>query len=209
MPGGPSGVPVMQAVMSGTPVTITGAGAEVMLAVGVRLGAAAVAGAILGLDRDLRHKPAGLRVHALVALGAALVTVVGVQLASAGRAMDPTSVTGVVGGAVAAVGFLGGGVIVRGQDEPGAGPGRGGAAAGGRVHGLTTAASIWMAACLGIAAGVGLWPALLGGGVVTLAVLVGGASLERAVHRRLHPHAEAALFGPTDVGPRPASRPPE
>ncbi len=194
--------------MSGTPVTITGAGAEVMLAVGVRLGAAAVAGAILGLDRDLRHKPAGLRVHALVALGAALVTVVGVQLASAGRAMDPTSVTGVVGGAVAAVGFLGGGVIVRGQDEPGAGAGRGGAAVG-RVHGLTTAASIWMAACLGIAAGVGLWPTLLGGGAFTLVVLVGGASLERAVHRRLHPHAEAALFGPTDVGPRPASRLPE
>ena len=171
--------------MSGTPVTITGTGVEAVVAVGARLGVAVLAGAVLGIDRDLRHKPAGLRVHALVALGAALVTVVGVQIASSGRMMDPTSITGVVGGAVAAVGFLGGGVIVRGQDEAG-----GDVARGGRVHGLTTAASIWMAACLGIAAGVGLWPAVLGGFAFTLAILVGGPRLERAVHRRLHPHVD-------------------
>ena len=173
-----------------------------VLSVGARLGVAVLAGAVLGVDRDLRHKPAGLRVHALVALGAALVTVVGVQLASAGRAMDPTSVTGVVGGAVAAVGFLGGGVIVRGQEESGGDPARGDSARGGRVHGLTTAASIWMAACLGIAAGVGLWPAVLGGFAFTLAILVGGARIERGIHRRLHPHAEAGAT-PRGTPPHP------
>jgi putative Mg2+ transporter-C (MgtC) family protein len=157
---------------------------------------------VLGVDRDLRHKPAGLRVHALVALGAALVTVVGVQIASAGGAMDPTSVTGVVSGAVAAVGFLGGGVIVRGQDEMGVDAPRGDPARGRRVHGLTTAASIWMAACLGIAAGVGLWPAVLGGFAFTLAILVGGAGLERTLHGRLHPHADGGA-GPRAIPPSP------
>jgi hypothetical protein len=79
---------VMQAFMSGAPVTITGTGVEVVLAVGARPGVAVLAGAVLGIDRDLRDKPAGLRVHALVTLGAALVTVVGVQIASSGRRIE-------------------------------------------------------------------------------------------------------------------------
>ena len=189
--------------MSGAPVVIAGAPHAVVLAVAGRLGAAVLAGAVLGVDRDLRHKPAGLRLHALVALGAALVTVVGVQLAGAGPAMDPSSVTRVVQGAVTAVGFLGGGVIVRAAAGA---PGPDGA--GGGVRGLTTAASIWLAACLGIAAGSGLWPVVLGGVAFTLLILVGGVPLERAIHRRLHPHDaphDAPGAAPSDA-PRGASR---
>ena len=92
--------------MSGA-VTITGSDAQVILAVGARLGVA-----VLGLNRDLRYEAAGSRLHVLVAFVAALVTVVGVQLASAGRAMELAAVTDVVTGAVAVVGFLGGSVIV-------------------------------------------------------------------------------------------------
>jgi putative Mg2+ transporter-C (MgtC) family protein len=151
----------------------------VTAAVMARLGTAVIAGGILGVDRELRHKPAGIRLHALVALGAAIVTVIGVQLASAGPTMDASTVTRVVQGTVTAVGFLGGGVIVR----DGGGSGEAGA-----VRGLTTAASIWLSACLGIAAGAGLWPVLMGGVLFTVVILVGGARLGRALHRWWHPH---------------------
>src|SRR5260370_14276947 len=97
--------------------------------ISARLLIAVLFGALIGINRDLHGKPAGLRTHALVGLGAALVVVVCARLASsADRQADVIS--RVVQGVVTVVGFLGAGRVPRDPRD-------------GRVHGLTTAAGIW------------------------------------------------------------------
>ena len=178
-----------------------------------RLGAATLIGCVLGINRDLRGKPAGLRTHALVALGSALVTVTAIQLAYAGGAVDGGAVLRAVQGIIAGVGFLGGGVILRGGADDamtgrvaGSPPLRTGGGGGHHrkeVRGLTTAASVWVAACLGIACGAGQWPSAVIALVLTLFVLVAGGPIEGAVHRRLHVHADE------DASPPPPPPPPD
>jgi putative Mg2+ transporter-C (MgtC) family protein len=130
----------------------------------LRLGSAVAIGGLVGLDRGLRQKPAGLRTHALVALGAALMTYTGIEI-TAGEA-EAGAVTRVLQGVIAGVGFLGGGVILRdAQDQ--------------RVRGLTTAASIWIVAGLGMACGAGHWRTGLLASVFTLVVLMGGHRIEQ------------------------------
>src|SRR5258708_39223403 len=107
----------------------------------VRLFAATLIGATIGLDREVRHKPAGMRTHALVCLGAALIVVVVVRAGPGGNRLD--SVSRVIQGIIAGVGFLGGGAILKSSSGPEA------------IHGLTTAATIWLAASLGVACGAG------------------------------------------------------
>lgn len=121
-------------------------------AVLVRLGAAVLVGALIGLDRQIRNKPAGLRTIALVSLGSAVF----VMTALEGATVD--SASRVIQGIVTGVGFLGAGSIVHGRTEE-------------SVHGLTTAASIWLAAALGMACGLAYWPIVAAGcgfGVVIL-----------------------------------------
>jgi len=112
------------------------------LEVFLRLGAAVLAGALIGFDREVRNKPAGLRTMALVALGSAVFVVAGASGVSADAASR------VIQGVITGVGFLGAGSIIRGQTEQ-------------SVRGLTTAASIWLAAAAGIACGLALWPLVL------------------------------------------------
>jgi putative Mg2+ transporter-C (MgtC) family protein len=122
--------------------------AEVLL----RLGAAVLVGAIIGFDRQIRNKPAGLRTISLVSLGAAVFAVTALEEATA------DSASRVIQGIVTGVGFLGAGSIVHGGTED-------------SVRGLTTAASIWLAAALGIACGLAYWPIVAAGcgfGVVIL-----------------------------------------
>lgn len=99
---------------------------------------AAVLGAGIGLQRELSGKPAGLRTHALICLGSALFTVVSVEGFLGPDFSDPSRVAA---GVVTGIGFLGAGAIIRGER--------------GRVAGLTTAASIWAIAAIGIAVGIG------------------------------------------------------
>src|SRR3954447_10949743 len=119
----------------------------------VRITIAAVAGALLGLEREVRGHDPGIRTHALVAMGAALFTVSGaygfsdVRLPSA----DPARLAAQV---AAGVGFLGAGAVLR---------------RGEAVKGLPTAAALWLAASLGVAAGAGLYGPL---GATTVAALV-------------------------------------
>jgi putative Mg2+ transporter-C (MgtC) family protein len=128
----------------------------------LRLGSAVAIGGLVGLDRGLRQKPAGLRTHALVSLGAALMTYTGIELAP----QEPSAITRVLQGVIAGVGFLGGGVILRdAQDQ--------------RVRGLTTAASIWIVAGLGMACGAGHWRTGLVASAFTLVVLMGGRQIEQ------------------------------
>jgi putative Mg2+ transporter-C (MgtC) family protein len=138
----------------------------------VRLVSATIIGAALGLNREIRGKPAGLRTHALVALGTALVTLAGVELAGHDGEFDSGSVSRVIQGIVAGIGFLGGGTILKSDS-------------GEHISGLTTAASLWVVACLGIACGVGLWQMSVVAVILALMVLILGEPLENALHRVL------------------------
>jgi putative Mg2+ transporter-C (MgtC) family protein len=132
--------------------------------VAMRLVAATLIGSGVGLDRELRHKPAGLKTHALVALGASLVTAVCAFLP------DGTAMSRAIQGIIAGVGFLGGGAILKSNDE--------------MVHGLTTAASIWLVASLGIACGAGQWIIAMIALAIALIVLVCGNAVEKFLRTR-------------------------
>jgi putative Mg2+ transporter-C (MgtC) family protein len=131
----------------------------------MRLLLAAGLGAALGLERELRGKPAGLRTNMLIALGAALFTVVSLAL---GRGDDGT-VDRVAAQVVTGIGFLGGGVILR---------------SGMSVVGLTTAATIWVNAAIGMAAGAGEFAVATIGTAIAVAVLGTIAPIERYLERR-------------------------
>ena len=136
----------------------------------LRLAVAMLAGAAIGLDRDLRGKPAGVRTHGLVALGSALATLVSVHFAFLGDARDGNAVTRTIQGVIAGIGFLGAGVILK-------------TTTGSSVRGLTTSATIWVVACLGIAAGAGLWVLTAIAAGFTFLLLVLGGPFERAMRR--------------------------
>lgn len=138
--------------------------------IALRLLMATLIGSGIGLDRELRGKAAGMRTHALVSLGAALIVVVTIRLTPVGfEHID--AISRAIQGIIAGVGFLGGGAILKttGQAE--------------MVQGLTTAASIWLVACLGIACGAGQWVASLIGLILALLILIVGTVVERFFHR--------------------------
>ena len=110
-----------------------------------RLVVAVMLGAVLGFERQRRGRAAGLRTHSLVALGAALFTVVPMLFGA-----TAADLAQVVKGLAAGVGFLGAGAILKGSEQ-------------GDVQGLTTAANIWLTAAAGLAVGAGwVWPAVAG-----------------------------------------------
>ena len=105
-----------------------------------RLGLAVVLGMILGWDRERVHSAAGLRTHMLVCLGAAVMVLAG-HVAGFGHDGESRVIQGIIAG----IGFLGAGTILKVSEKV-------------EVHGLTTAASIWVTAAVGIACGLGhLW----------------------------------------------------
>ncbi|HET6212304.1 MAG TPA: MgtC/SapB family protein [Micromonosporaceae bacterium] len=106
-------------------------------------------GAAIGLERELGAQPAGLRTHMLVSLGAAVFTLAGTEFIGT----DPTRVAAQV---VTGIGFLGGGAILR---------------EGATVRGLTTAASLWVTASIGLAVGLRAWFAAVAATALGLAVL--------------------------------------
>jgi putative Mg2+ transporter-C (MgtC) family protein len=145
--------------------------------IALRLGASLVLGALFGLNRELHGKPAGLRTHALVCLGAAIATVVVLKSPSGFLAAEQNAIGRVVQGILTGVGFLGAGVILR---DP-----------AGHVTGLTTAATIWVCAVFGIVCGLGYW-VILGIAVgLTAFILVLGRPLERLAERLFHRHSSS------------------
>lgn len=140
----------------------------------VRLSVAVVVGATIGFNREMRDKPAGLRTHSLVSLGAALLTVTSVLLATTANGVDASVVSRAIQGTITGIGFLGGGVILRDDSRQ-------------IVHGLTTAASIWVASALGVACGAGYWQTALVALGLTLVVLVVGAPVAAVARRALTP----------------------
>jgi len=135
----------------------------------VRLLAATALGGAIGLDRELTRKPAGLRTHALVSLGAALATASALQLGVRNDLTHADAASRVIQGVVAGIGFIGGGVILH--------------ADGRNVKGLTTAASIFVAATLGISCGIGRWRVAASAAGIALVVLTLGRPLEEALHK--------------------------
>ena len=119
----------------------------------LRLGIALVVGAIIGLERETKHKPAGLRTNMLVSFGSALIVLVPIEIGAAQQNLDVLgrAISGVISG----IGFIGGGTILRES----------------RVRGLTSAAAIWVSAALGITVGCGLWLLGLVGAIVTWIIL--------------------------------------
>ena len=118
----------------------------------IRLLVSAILSGLIGLEREAKHKPAGLRTNVLVGVGSTLIMLssafVGTQMGG-----DPGRIaTGIVTG----IGFLGAGLIIQDRD---------------RVHGITTAGAIWMVSAIGIAVGIGFYVAAVFAALLTLFIL--------------------------------------
>jgi putative Mg2+ transporter-C (MgtC) family protein len=153
----------------------------------LRLLIAAGLGAAIGIERELHRKPAGLRTNTLIALGAALFTMMSTEMAALGGASDRIAAQVVTG-----IGFLGGGAILRSRRS---------------VHGLTTAATIWVNAAIGMAAGAGFTAIAALATLVTLFVLAVLLPIEMLFARRrlrdAHLHRPEANRHPDPPGAGP------
>ncbi|WP_045368893.1 MgtC/SapB family protein [Methyloceanibacter caenitepidi] len=140
--------------------------------VSARLVAAVAVGMGIGLNRDIADKPIGMRTLGLVALGAALVALSTVHFNVLADHPDALSrvVQGVIQGVMAGIGFIGAGVIMRDPSS-------------GNVEGLTTAATVWVTAALGIACALASWAIVAVSVSLAVFLLVVVAWLEAAVER--------------------------
>ena len=142
----------------------------------VRLLGAALMAVPLGLEREIKHRPAGLRTHMLVALAAAMFAVLATEIAASPRfsgqqvRADPLRVVQAVTSGVA---FLAAGFIIFSR---------------GHVRGVTTGAGIWLAAAVGLAAGYGYWLIALVGMIVGAFVMAALRRVEGAFDLKKRPH---------------------
>jgi putative Mg2+ transporter-C (MgtC) family protein len=128
-----------------------------------RVAMAAVLGAALGIEREVQHKTAGLRTHTLVAAGAALFTVAGASVAAEG-----TDASRVAAQVVTGIGFIGAGGMIK---------------TGFTMTGITTAATLWFAAALGVATGFGLYVVAAAALVVALIAILTFAPIRSRIRR--------------------------
>lgn len=119
-----------------------------------RLLVAGILSAAIGFEREARKKPAGMRTNALVGLGTASVAIASVMISANGGIVDPSRL---VSSILPGIGFIGAGTIMR---------------AGASVHGLTTAAGIWIVASIGIAAGLGMYDLAIVATMLALVALI-------------------------------------
>jgi putative Mg2+ transporter-C (MgtC) family protein len=131
-----------------------------------RLLLAAVLGGALGFERELRQKSAGLRTNILIAIGSALFTLMSYELGAGIAGADPGRVAAQI---VTGIGFLGAGAIIRRDGD---------------IHGLTTAATIWVNAAVGVAAGGGEYHLAFIATGVTLGALLLLHPIEKIIDRR-------------------------
>ncbi|MCW2923061.1 MAG: MgtC family rane protein [Thermoleophilia bacterium] len=162
----------------------------------LRLVLAALLGAVIGVEREWRDRTAGLRTHMLVCVGSAAFTIVSaygfqdwyIQVPTGTRpaiVSDPTRIAAQI---VTGIGFLGAGAIFRSDDG---------------VRGLTTAASLWMMAAIGLSAGAGYYELAVATTVIMLLILVALRQVSgriRSVNRGEHTPLEVIVSGPTSIG---------
>ena len=135
-----------------------------------RLFLAVILGTAIGIEREIANKFAGMRTHALVAMGATLFTITSSVLS--GPTIDPTRIAAQI---VTGIGFLGAGLIVFHKS---------------RVHGLTTAAGVWVAAAIGTATGFGLYAISIFATLLTILVFVVLWPVERNFIKRFSGYGE-------------------
>ncbi|GAF84882.1 unnamed protein product, partial [marine sediment metagenome] len=119
----------------------------------IRLLVSLVIGLVIGLEREIQHKAAGLRTSVLICIGATIFTIASLMFHGEGIMADPSRIAAQI---VTGIGFLGAGTIIQTRAS---------------VHGLTTAATIWLMASLGLAVGLGAFVLAIGGGLLALIVL--------------------------------------
>lgn len=156
-----------------------------LLTTALRLALAVLVGGLIGLNRDLHRKPAGVRTHALVSLGTALMVIV-VMPPGTLDVYRYDALSRVIQGVLTGIGFLGAGVILR---DPGTR----------HVSGLTTAATVWLTALLGVACGAGLYVPVLMALVLGALALTFGGRVERAFHDRWQRDVDPTKREPPDV----------
>ena len=139
----------------------------------IRLAAATLLGAVVGIQRERAGKPAGLRTHMLVTLGTAVFV-----MACAGAGMSSEGLSRVIQGIVTGIGFIGAGTILKLTEER-------------DVQGLTTAAGVWMTAAIGVAAGLGSVGVAILSTAFTLFILSFSKRIERQIDRRRAEEVEA------------------
>lgn len=148
-----------------------------------RMAIGLVLGAVIGFERELHRQPAGFRTHSLVAVGSALFTIISAY-GFAGPSVDPTRIAAQI---VSGIGFIGAGTILQHR---------------GSVRGLTTAASLWSVAAIGMAAGAGMLAIATVGTFLILVVLSVLDRIENVARRRLGigPDLPDPLDGPSADG---------
>ncbi len=140
--------------------------------IALRLGAAIALSCLIGLDRELKDKPLGLRTHMLVALGAASFCLIMIELlhmSNPGANARPIDAGRVLEGIIGGIGFLGAGAIIQGRQ---------------RVFGATTGAAIWVVGAIGMACGFGFFVQAIAITLLALFVLTVLGLLERGGRRR-------------------------
>lgn len=144
---------------------------EAQLRIFFQLFLALVLGGVVGLERELRKKEAGLRTHALVSLGAALLTIVAVQTFMSLSVFEGVRLDlgNVIGAVAIGLGFMGGGIIFVQTNH---------------VVGLTTAAGVWIAGAVGIAVGAGFFATAIFATLLLLIVLSALGAVERKVFKK-------------------------
>jgi putative Mg2+ transporter-C (MgtC) family protein len=120
-------------------------------------------GAAIGLEREIHKKPAGLRTNMLICMGAAMFTLISKHIG-----INPDAETRIIQGVVTGVGFLGAGVLIHQQ---------------GNVHGLTTAATIWLVTAVGIACGARLYGLSVAASILAIVVLLGLSPIEKKIRK--------------------------
>lgn len=143
-----------------------------------RLLTAAVLGSVLGFEREIRQKSAGLRTNILIAIGSALFTLMSYEIAGDAPGADPSRVAAQI---VTGIGFLGAGAIMR---------------TNGGVQGLTTAATVWVNAAVGVAAGGGEYHLAYIATAITVAVLFVLEPVEALIDRRFGKDTQARSAEP-------------
>ena len=137
------------------------------LAVALRIFAAVIIGGILGLERGMKNRPAGLRTYMLVCVGACVVMLTNQYIYQVFGSGDPVRMGAQV---VSGIGFLGAGTIIVTRRN--------------QIKGLTTAAGLWSAAGVGLALGVGFYEAAIAGTVAVFAVMTLLQRMDNRLHRR-------------------------
>ena len=156
------------------------------LALLLKLGLATLLGGVIGLERELSGKPAGLRTNILICIGATLFTVVSVNMVPLGQGFDAARIPAQI---VSGVGFIGAGAILHAR---------------GSVTGLTSAATIWVVAAIGMALGFGAYIESIGTALLVMLVLWGLRSVERVVARQsakthVFVHARPEASAPEEI----------